>query len=289
MDSLPEPGGQVAAMYPEKLIFDVPGFPALRGRDLVAPWWSRPRRANRATCWAGRHRTVRSGWTAAGAGGPGTVRARAVLITAGIGEFTPRPLPAGGTGSAGELVHFVPDLAVHRGQDVVVVGGGDSAFDWALALHPIARSVTLVHPRRARFRAHPGPGAGGRRARRRDHHRGAGGGGARTPRACTRWSWPSASGGGCCPRGPWSPRSASPPRWGRSSPGEWSWPALDPGGQHDAHQPGPGVRGGRRGHLPGKVKLIATGFGEAATAVNNLAVALDPAAHLFPGHSSDRS
>ena len=80
------------------------------------------------------------------------LRAGAVLITAGIGEFTPRPLPAGDGWLGRGMVHFVPSLQAHADQHVVVVGGGDSAFDWVLALHPIAASVTLVH-RRARFRA----------------------------------------------------------------------------------------------------------------------------------------
>src|SRR6201999_2970136 len=68
--------------------------------------------------------------------------------------FNPRPLPAGDCWTGKGDVFFVPSLEAHLGQDVLIVGGGDSALDWALALHPIATSVTLVH-RRAAFRAHP--------------------------------------------------------------------------------------------------------------------------------------
>ena len=88
-----------------------------------------------------------------------TVESKAVLITGGIGSFTPRRLPADPGGSEGwegrGLVYFVPRLDDHAGRDVVIVGGGDSAFDWAWTLHPIARSVHLVH-RREQFRAHAG-------------------------------------------------------------------------------------------------------------------------------------
>ena len=81
------------------------------------------------------------------------VRAGAVLITAGIGKFSPRPLPAGEGWVGRGLEFFVPSFEPYAGKDVVIVGGGDSAFDWALHLERIARSITLVH-RRDAFRAH---------------------------------------------------------------------------------------------------------------------------------------
>ncbi|GAA3137394.1 hypothetical protein GCM10020255_012880 [Rhodococcus baikonurensis] len=81
------------------------------------------------------------------------VDAGAVIVTAGIGTFTPRTLPAGEEFLDRGLSYFVPDPQEHADRDVLVVGGGDSAVDWALALRKIARSVTLVH-RRSAFRAH---------------------------------------------------------------------------------------------------------------------------------------
>src|SRR5690606_32751587 len=156
-DALPEPGGQITAMYPEKMIFDVAGFPAVRGRDLVAGLVEQASQYNPVYLLgraAADLSTEEDGFLVR-LGGSERVPARAVLITAGIGEFSPRPLPAAEGWTGRGVVHFIPDLSAHSGHNVVVVGGGDSAFDWALALHPVARSVTLVH-RRNRFRAHPG-------------------------------------------------------------------------------------------------------------------------------------
>ena len=75
-----------------------------------------------------------------------------IIITGGIGSFTPRPLPAAEEFTGEGIVFFVPQPA-GAGKHVVIVGGGDSAFDWALALAEIAATVTLVH-RRDKFRAH---------------------------------------------------------------------------------------------------------------------------------------
>src|ERR1044071_6145615 len=129
VDSLPEPGGQVTAMYPEKMIFDVAGFPAVRGRDLVTalveqtdqwkPYYLLGRKAMTLS-------EVDGGGFDVGLDGGTVVRAGAVLITAGMGEFTPRPLPAGDGWLGRGVVHFVPAPEVHRGQHVVVVGGGAS-------------------------------------------------------------------------------------------------------------------------------------------------------------------
>lgn len=155
IDSLPELGGQISALYPEKLIYDIAGFPAVKGRDLVArlveqastfdPLYLLGEPATQLTKTA-------EGWTiATGSGRP--LSCKAVLITAGIGTFSPRPLPVTEDFLGRGLEYFVPRPEDHANRDVVIIGGGDSAFDWALSLEPIARSVTLVH-RRARFRAH---------------------------------------------------------------------------------------------------------------------------------------
>jgi thioredoxin reductase len=155
-DSLPEPGGQVTAMYPEKPIYDIAGFPVVRGRELVARLVEQAGQFSPAYLLGdpavqlarqldGHIEVV----TRSGA----AIRCRAVLISGRIGTFTPRPLPAGLPWLGRGVSYFVPALDAHAGQDVVVVGGGDSACDWALAPEPVARSVTLVH-RRAAFRAH---------------------------------------------------------------------------------------------------------------------------------------
>lgn len=292
VDSLPEPGGQVTAMYPEKMIFDVAGFPAIRGRDLVnalveqteqwKPTYLLGRQARELTESDGQFTVTLADGSVA--------LARSILITAGIGEFRPRPLPAGDGWLGRGMVHFVPSLAAHQDQDVVVVGGGDSALDWVLALHPIATSVTLVH-RRAQFRALPGTvrqvrelgvpiitdaevaemrgdGAG-----LREVDVSVKGGELMTLPAHTV----VAALGFLADLGPIE-------SWGLE---------LD----HRAVAVDSTMRTAREriyaagdvAAYPGKVKLIATGFGEAATAANNIAVALNPDAHLFPGHSSNAS
>jgi thioredoxin reductase len=156
MDALPEAGGQITAMYPEKDIFDVAGYTAVKGRVLVenlvasaapfSPTYVLGEQALALEAPEEGQVTV--------TGSAGTViSAKAVIITGGIGSFTPRALPADEGWAGRGLVYFVPQLADHADKDVVIVGGGDSAFDWAYALQPIARSVSLVH-RREQFRAH---------------------------------------------------------------------------------------------------------------------------------------
>ncbi|WP_336157297.1 NAD(P)/FAD-dependent oxidoreductase [Amycolatopsis sp. VC5-11] len=291
VDSLPEPGGQVTAMYPEKMIYDVGGFPAIRGRDLVqglvdqaAPWkpdYLLGRKAEKLE-------SVDGGLELTLDGGD-VLRAGAVLITAGIGEFTPRPLPAGDGWLGRGMVHFVPSLAAHAGQHVVVVGGGDSAFDWCLALHPVAASVTLVH-RRAKFRAAESivrqvqelgvrlvtDAEVARFVEAPD--------GSLTAVDVTvkggadeqlRADAVVAALGFTADLGPIE-------SWGL----EIDHRAISVGSTMATARPRVYAAGDVAAY-PGKVKLIATGFGEAATAVNNIAVALNPEAHLFPGHSSN--
>ena len=289
VDTLPEPGGQVTAMYPEKMIFDVGGFAAIKGRDLVTglveqagqykPTYLLGRQAVELAEFDG-------GFSVLLADGA-VVQTRSVLITGGLGTFTPRPLPAGQEWAGRGMVNFVPALAAHAGQDVVVVGGGDSAFDWALALHPVAKSVTLVH-RRAKFRAHAGTVGAVQElgievitdAQVKALREGGSGALAEVDvevdgvlRTLPAQAVIAAL-GFTADLGPLT---------------EW---ALEIDRRQivvDSHMrtARPLVYGaGDIVTYPGKVSLIATGFGEAATAVNNIAVELDPAAHLFPGHSS---
>jgi ferredoxin/flavodoxin---NADP+ reductase len=216
------------------------------------------------------------------------VRAGAVLITAGIGKFSPRPLPAGEGWVGRGMEFFVPSFEPYAGKDVVIVGGGDSAFDWALNLQGIARTIALVH-RRDAFRAHERTvqqvtesdveiitkaqvtelvGEGTLESVVIEV------GGETVTRPCQALV---AALGFIADLGPLQ-------QWG-----------IEVSKRHII------VDSAMRTNLPrvfaagditeydGKVRLIAVGFGEAATAVNNATVAIDPTAHVFPGHSSEGS
>ena len=155
VDSLPELGGQITAMYPEKAILDVAGFPSVKGRDLVEGLVEQAATADPTYLLDRTAITLEHGedQVVVTLDDGLRVTAGAVLITSGIGKFSPRPLPAGEGWVGRGMEFFVPSFAPYAGKDVVVVGGGDSAFDWAQHLEPIAASVTLVH-RRDAFRAH---------------------------------------------------------------------------------------------------------------------------------------
>ncbi len=290
LDSLEEPGGQVTAMYPEKLIFDVAGFPSVKGQLLVDALVEQAAAFEPAYLLGERAETLEPGeeqvtvTTHTGT----TVVAKAVLITGGIGQFSPRPLPGSEHWEGRGLRYFVPRLSDLAGADVLIVGGGDSAFDWAQSLEPIATSVTLIH-RRERFRAHERTVESVKastaqvltpyevREIRGDGHVG----GVEIFHNGTEEaqvldvSEVVAALGFVADLGPFT-------RWG-----------LELKKRHIL------VDQAMRTNLPrvfaagdiaeydGKVKLIAVGFGEAATAVNNLAPVVNPSVKVFPGHSSD--
>jgi thioredoxin reductase (NADPH) len=118
-------------MYPEKAIFDVAGFPAIRGRELVDQLVKQAAPFS-PSYWLG-HQAVGlergDGKFAVTTSVGERIECRAIVITGGIGTFTPRPLPVGQEYLGRGLVHFVPDPAAYEGQHVVVVGGRDSAVD----------------------------------------------------------------------------------------------------------------------------------------------------------------
>ncbi len=155
IDVLPELGGQISAMYPEKAIFDIAGFPSVKGRDLVDGLVAQMMSHSPTVITGEMAKTmdVSDDSVTVTTDAGRTISAKAVLITGGIGSFTPRALPALTDYEGRGLVYFVPRLEDHRDKDVVIVGGGDSAFDWAVSLAPIARSIKIVH-RRDAFRAH---------------------------------------------------------------------------------------------------------------------------------------
>ena len=288
VDSLPELGGQITAMYPEKQILDVAGFPTIKGRDLVEGLVSQAATAKPEYFLDRTATTLREDGDSVvvGLDDGRDISAGAVLITAGIGKFSPRVLPAGEGWLGRGLEFFVPSFAPYAGKDVVIVGGGDSAFDWALHLEPVARSVVLVH-RRDAFRAHQ---------RTVDAVR------ASSVEIVTKAEVTALNGNGLLESveitvgGEATTRPAQAvvaalgfiadlgplQQWG-----------IEVSKRHvvvdSAMRTSLGrvFAAGDVTEYPGKVRLIAVGFGEAATAVNNAAVAIDPSAHVFPGHSSE--
>src|SRR5690348_2339838 len=289
IDALPEPGGQVSAMYPEKVIYDVAGFPAIKGRELVAnlveqtaqysPEYLLGVRADGLTYVDEKPLLALSNGE--------ELRCGAVLITGGMGSFTARPLPSAAAFDGEGVLYFVPHLDDLAGQQVVIVGGGDSAFDWALSLQPVAKSVTLVH-RRDKFRAHAGTVERVRALPveiivNAECRRIAGDEKVTGVEVQVRGEAPRelpadtivAALGFTADLGPLA-------EWGL----ELDRRHIVVDSRMATNQPRVFAAGDIT-EYPGKVRLIATGFGEAATAVNNAAIVIDPSAHLFPGHSSD--
>ncbi len=155
VDPLPHVGGQVSALYPEKTIYDVAGFPSIKGQDLIDNLAEQAGRFSPRYLLGEEAETLlrdAAGFTVTTSAGT-VIRSGAIVLTAGAGSASPRPLPCGDEFVGRGLHYFVPSLSVFDDKDVVVVGGGDSAVDWALAASERASSVALVHRRRT-FRAH---------------------------------------------------------------------------------------------------------------------------------------
>jgi thioredoxin reductase len=289
VDALPELGGQITAMYPEKVIYDVAGLPAVRGRDLVdglieqaAPYGPTYVLGEVAESLAydGERPVLRTS-------GGRTIRSNAIIITGGLGKFDPRPLPVGSQFTGRGLEYFVRRVSDYAGLDVAIVGGGDSAVDWAITLLPVARSITLVH-RRERLRADE------RSIRElRDS----------AVRVLTSSELSAVHGndrveavdvvhrptntveridtqaivaalGFVADFGPLE-------TWGLGIRGR----RIEVATTMATNLPRVYAAGDITAY-PGKVRLIAVGFGEVALAVNNAAVAVDPSLDLFPGHST---
>lgn len=160
IESLPQVGGQLAVLYPEKLIYDVPGHPKVLAKDLVRKLIVQGFYFDPTVCLDERIEILARRQTDAGEvwclqSDKQEHLTKAVIITAGIGAFSPNRLDKPGVaGFEGKGVeYFVADKKALRGKKILIVGGGDSAVDWCLNLKDWAESITLIH-RRDVFRAH---------------------------------------------------------------------------------------------------------------------------------------
>ncbi|GGF96900.1 NAD(P)/FAD-dependent oxidoreductase [Paenibacillus abyssi] len=292
IESMPQLGGQLAALYPEKYIYDVAGFPKVTAQELVnqlkhqmdhfAPQICLEEKVLEVIKKDERHFEIRTDKS--------MHTAKAVIITAGVGAFEPRrlELPEAAKYEKRNLYYFVSDLHQFKGQKVLISGGGDSAVDWALMLEPIAESVTLIH-RRDKFRAHEHSVENLMNSKVN----------VITPSEITQLHGEDrisavtlehvktkevttldvdaviVNFGFVSSLGPIA-------EWGLDIQGG----SLVVDSRMETNIPGIFAAGDITTY-PGKLKLIAVGFGEAPTAINNAKVYVDPSAKLSPGHSSN--
>ncbi|RQW11335.1 NAD(P)/FAD-dependent oxidoreductase [Paenibacillus rhizophilus] len=292
IESMPQLGGQLAALYPEKYIYDVAGFPKVTAQELVDSLQRQMNHFSPEVCLEEKVvelikleerlfeiRTDKA-----------VHFARSVIITGGVGAFEPRSLelPEAVKYKQKNLHYFVSDLHKFKGRKVLISGGGDSAVDWALMLEPIAESVMLIH-RRDKFRAHEHSvenlmkskvnvivpteiaelegeseieSVTLRNVKTKEEVK------LNVDAVIVNFGFVSSLG----------PIS----EWGLDI--EHGSIVVD--SRMESSIPGIFAAGDITTY-PGKVKLIAVGFGEAPIAVNNAKVYLDPNAKLSPGHSSN--
>ncbi len=293
IDSLAELGGQLAALYPDKYIYDVAGFRKVLARDLVDGLREQALQFNPAVCLEEKvvelqRREEQHMVLVTEAGREH--HTKTVLVTAGVGAFTPRRLenPALAAYEGHGLHYVIRDLAAFTGRRVLIAGGGDSAVDWAHHIEPMAAQSTLIH-RRDSFRAHED-------SVRKLH--------ASSCKVILFHELRTIEGNGKVERAViydnrtqdeqtievddvvvnfgFRANLGALKAWGMEIQGnsicvsQKMETAL-----HGVFAAGDVVS------YPGKLKLIATGVGEAATAVCQAKMLIDPGAHYFPGHSSD--
>ncbi|MFJ7510481.1 NAD(P)/FAD-dependent oxidoreductase [Peribacillus simplex] len=157
IESLPQLGGQLSALYPEKYIYDIAGFPKVRAQELVNNLKEQMAKFEQDVVLEQAVQEVEK--QADGVFKLTTDKeihySKTIIITAGNGAFQPRRIEIEDAKKyeSSNLHYFIDDLNHFAGKKVVVFGGGDSAVDWALMLEPIAEKVSIIH-RRDKFRAH---------------------------------------------------------------------------------------------------------------------------------------
>jgi thioredoxin reductase (NADPH) len=298
VDALPQLGGQLMALYPEKYIFDVGGLPKILAKDLAKNMIEQGTQFGPEVVLETEVQTLAREDGLIRLGTPrGELLSRTVVITAGKGALNPRVLECAGwdelhAARAGVHTH-VHQPEEFRGRRVLLVGGGDSAVDWALGLQGIASEVTVIH-RRDEFRAHS---ASVREMRALAE--------AGKLNIMTPYEVRALEGDAGCVR-----RAVI---YNNTTDEDVSLeveavvallgfkPDLGPVGTWGLELEKNSIRvsqlmetniegvyaAGDVTHYPGKLELIATGYGEAAIAVNNAVHYINPKARVSPGHSTN--
>jgi len=295
IDALEEPGGQVAVLYPEKYIFDVPGYTRILAKDLVKCLVEQGLQYNPTVVLGERVTTLHKndGVFELGTDKGTKHLSRAVLVAAGVGAFSPNRLEAKGAGDyeGKGVFYFVKDKSIFKDKNLLIVGGGDSAVDWALNIKGIAKRITLVH-RRDVFRAHEGSVIALKNSSVQVklfyEVRSVAGDGSTVTKAVIFDNRTQAEQtldvdailvniGFRADLGPIKD-------WGLQIDGR----EIRINGKMETNIPGVYVAGDIAGPLDGvKLNLIATGYAQAALAVNVAKAYVDPNSKIFPGHSSE--
>ena len=156
VDALPQPGGQLAEVYPKKPIYDIPGFPSILAGDLVDNLLKQIEPFNPGFTLGERvesiERTEEKMFTVSTNMGT-KIQASVIAIAGGLGCFEPRkpPIPNITDFENRGVDYIIKDPEKYRDKEILIAGGGDSALDWAIELQGIAKKVSLIH-RRTSFR-----------------------------------------------------------------------------------------------------------------------------------------
>ncbi len=299
IDALPDLGGQVTALYPEKYLYDVGGFPKILGKDFIRQLVQQGTQFKPDIQLAQEVVGLEAGEDS---GKPvftlktasGSFPSRSLVVAAGIGAFSPRKLPIDDYDAwLGRGLHDkVLDPRAFQDQRVLLVGGGDSAFDWAVDLQGIARRVLMIH-RRDGFRAHQATidavqalHAAGKMELRtfwevKQIHGDKGIEGVTIINNRTKEEEHVAL-DAVIPLLGFVSHLGDVANWGLALQKD----EIVVNQMMETSRPGIYAAGDVVTY-PGKLKLIATGFGEVCTAVNNAVHWIYPEKKQFPGHSSN--